>query len=371
MPPSPGRSSSDPSISQPLVSHRRGRIAKPLAKDAGVGRRAVRAAVRLGQGLVFHDAFLAAPAMAFHFFLSLLPALVFMGYVVANVAERRGTDVVLGPLLSNLPETAELVVKREVQHLATASTLGPASAITFFWLASGGMHGLMNAVETVVGAPRRPWWKKRLFALGWVVAGLVVVVLTSLAMVEWRGEAASAAPDVVTPTSAVTKDRTSVAAADKRAIPPPAHVGKSSATAALAEGRSRGPSASAPSGGASSQPKASSPRRPRLLRTGLQRAYALTFASVLSVVGLSFFYRFAVTHSKKLKRRVVPGAVVAVLLWLIISWAFGFYVSTLAGYAVYYGSLAAVAVLLMWLWLTSLALLIGAELNAQLEGLRD
>jgi membrane protein len=46
-------------------------------------------------------------------------------------------------------------------------------------------------------------------------------------------------------------------------------------------------------------------------------------------------------------------------------------VRTLTNYAVFYGSLAAVAVLLVWLWLASLAILVGAELNAQLEGLRD
>jgi membrane protein len=55
----------------------------------------------------------------------------------------------------------------------------------------------------------------------------------------------------------------------------------------------------------------------------------------------------------------------------VVSWAFGLYVSTLADYAAFYGSLAAVAVLLVWLWLTSFAILVGAELNSQLEGLRD
>ena len=54
-----------------------------------------------------------------------------------------------------------------------------------------------------------------------------------------------------------------------------------------------------------------------------------------------------------------------------MSWGFSLYVRTLATYTVYYGSLAAIAVLLIWLWLISLAMLIGAELNSQLEGLRD
>jgi membrane protein len=58
-------------------------------------------------------------------------------------------------------------------------------------------------------------------------------------------------------------------------------------------------------------------------------------------------------------------------VWLAVSWAFGNYVISLAEYAVYYGSLAAVAVLLLWLYLTSLSLLLGAEVNAILEGVRD
>ena len=46
------------------------------------------------------------------------------------------------------------------------------------------------------------------------------------------------------------------------------------------------------------------------------------------------------------------------------------YALSIADYALYYGSLAAVAVLLVWLYLTSLSLVLGAEMNAQLEGLR-
>ena len=56
---------------------------------------------------------------------------------------------------------------------------------------------------------------------------------------------------------------------------------------------------------------------------------------------------------------------------MLVSWAFEAYALSIADYALYYGSLAAVAVLLVWLYLTSLALVLGAEMNAQLEGVRD
>jgi membrane protein len=68
---------------------------------------------------------------------------------------------------------------------------------------------------------------------------------------------------------------------------------------------------------------------------------------------------------------VWTGTLVALLLWALVSWAFGTYVRTIAHYAVFYGSLATVAVILLWLYLTSLALVVGAEVNAVLEGMRD
>ena len=76
-------------------------------------------------------------------------------------------------------------------------------------------------------------------------------------------------------------------------------------------------------------------------------------------------------HPPGVVRRAWPGAIVALTAWLVVSWGFGVYVTSLGRYALFYGSLATVAVLLVWFYLTSWALLIGAELNAQLEGLRD
>jgi membrane protein len=71
------------------------------------------------------------------------------------------------------------------------------------------------------------------------------------------------------------------------------------------------------------------------------------------------------------QRKVWTGTFVALSLWALVSWAFGTYVRTIAHYAVFYGSLATVAVILLWLYLTSLALVVGAEVNAILEGMRD
>jgi membrane protein len=61
------------------------------------------------------------------------------------------------------------------------------------------------------------------------------------------------------------------------------------------------------------------------------------------------------------------GAFIAIVVWVLASAAFGFYVANFANYNKTYGSLAGVIVFLLWLWLTNLALLFGAELDAELE----
>jgi membrane protein len=112
-------------------------------------------------------------------------------------------------------------------------------------------------------------------------------------------------------------------------------------------------------------------RMRRILQAPSERVAALGFGMALMLCGLAAFYRFSVKHPAGVKRRAWPGAFAAMTVWLLVSWGFGEYVSSLGKYALFYGSLAAVAVLLFWFYLTSLALLVGAELNAQLEGVRD
>jgi membrane protein len=64
-------------------------------------------------------------------------------------------------------------------------------------------------------------------------------------------------------------------------------------------------------------------------------------------------------------RSVLPGGVLAVVLWIVASAAFAFYVANFASYNKTYGSLGGVIVFLVWLWLTNLAILLGAEFNAE------
>ncbi len=70
-------------------------------------------------------------------------------------------------------------------------------------------------------------------------------------------------------------------------------------------------------------------------------------------------------------RWLTPGSAVAVLLWVLASAGFAFYVANFASYNKVYGSLAGVVVFLIWLWISNLAVLLGAEFDAELARSRQ
>ena len=70
-------------------------------------------------------------------------------------------------------------------------------------------------------------------------------------------------------------------------------------------------------------------------------------------------------------RWITPGGVVAVLAWIAASVAFGFYVSNFGSYNKTYGTLGGVISFLVWMWVTNLAILFGAELDAEMERERE
>jgi membrane protein len=70
-------------------------------------------------------------------------------------------------------------------------------------------------------------------------------------------------------------------------------------------------------------------------------------------------------------RWLSPGAVVAIVVWLVASVAFGIYARNFGSYNKTYGALGGVIIFLVWMWLTNVALLLGAEFNAELERGRE
>ena len=92
---------------------------------------------------------------------------------------------------------------------------------------------------------------------------------------------------------------------------------------------------------------------------------------IVAVVIVATLY-YATPNVKQTKFRWLSiGALVAIVVWALLSLAFGFYVANFSSYNKTYGALAGVIVFLLWLWLTNLALLFGAELDAELERGRE
>lgn len=90
------------------------------------------------------------------------------------------------------------------------------------------------------------------------------------------------------------------------------------------------------------------------------------------VVLITALLYYATPNVKQPKFRWISvGAVVAILVWMVASAVFGLYVANFSSYDKTYGSLAGVVVFLLWLWITNLALLFGAELDAELERGRE
>jgi membrane protein len=88
---------------------------------------------------------------------------------------------------------------------------------------------------------------------------------------------------------------------------------------------------------------------------------------ILVMVALAVLYRVAPDRDAPKFRWVSVGAVVATVMWLLASIGFSLYVSLFGNYAKTYGALAGVVVMMLWLWLTSYAVLLGAEINAESE----
>ena len=88
------------------------------------------------------------------------------------------------------------------------------------------------------------------------------------------------------------------------------------------------------------------------------------------LIAFGGFYRFGPDLDNPRWRLVSPGAVTALAVWLAASGGFAWYVSNFGSYNKTWGSLATVIVMLTWLWLSSLALLLGAEIDAEVERTR-
>jgi membrane protein len=264
---------------------------------AGPLRRQLRALIRR----LFRDHVArAAGAMTFNLFLAAIPMLALAGWLFATVLHNSPYAMSsVSAWLDLSPGEVRELVEQDFRRFS-AGSVAPFAIPGSLWLASSAFHTFMSVFESAAPGERRPWWMKRLIALGCVLVAIFAFGLSGFLTV-------------------------SIAGGPLRVL---------SWFGAEAQGA---------------------------------RTAAVLVAMVTATLLLAAFFYIGVRRSA-VKRVVWPGAIVTVTIATVASWAFARFARTLARYALFYGSLAAVAVLLLWLWLLCAALLVGAELNAQLEG---
>ncbi len=82
---------------------------------------------------------------------------------------------------------------------------------------------------------------------------------------------------------------------------------------------------------------------------------------------IALIYKYAPIRRNPKFRWVTWGSIVATVLWLVGSWAFSYFVNNFGNFNKTYGSVAAIIILLLWFFLTSFLILIGAEINSEME----
>lgn len=271
--------------------------------DGGSVRRAV---WQLGHNLVVHSAARTASAMAFDLFMAFVPMLALAGWVLAHLVTTSRGALEAGSLLFEItPNQMHELLARHFSRLS-ASSLAPLAGLGGWWLASSAFHTLISVYEEAFGIQARPWYTKRVIALGCALLGICALSLSgTLGLV--------------------------VAAA-------------------------------------TGNPIASFLWVP-LAATGLGKVLSIVLALSVATGFFALLFRVSVRRKGGVKRHVVPGAVVAVALGALSTAAFGYYATQLGRYAVFYGSLAAVAITMAWLWLWCLSTLLGVELNVLLENM--
>lgn len=234
----------------------------------------------------------AASAMAFDLFLSLIPLVAAAGVILNRLHSSSATT--LGPLLKAIPPAVAQLIDGEFLRLSEAgfAVFAPVVVLAFAWVSSAGLSTALGVFECIYIGSERPWWKRRLIAIAYVLSGLLIVsIVTAIGL--WVASKS----------------------------------------------------------------------------TTLGWILGFCLPVVAPVLLVAAFFRIATQRTGGPKRRIFPGAILTVALWAATSTAFSFYVGRIASYATLYGNLATVAIALLWLWLASLALLVGGEVNALLDGI--
>jgi membrane protein len=254
------------------------------------------------------DIFGRAAQLSYYFLLALFPLLLFLTSVIGLIM---GSGTGLRHSLFNylgkvLPSSASTLVSTTMFEVSNASGGGKISfgILAALWAASTGMGAISESLNVAYHVKEtRPWWKQRLTAVLLTVA-LGVLIIWALILVLYGGKIADFLAS---------------------------HYGFGEAFV--------------------------------IAWKVLQWPIVLAFL----FIGFALIYYWAPDLKDQNWRWVTPGSIVAVVLWLLVSLAFRLYLHYFNSYSKTYGSLGAVIILMLWFYLTGAAILIGGEVNADIE----
>jgi membrane protein len=249
-----------------------------------------------------------AAQLSFYFLLALFPLLIFLsalfGYAFAGNSELYNR--LLGHLASVMPKSAYQLVRATMDEI-TAGSSGHKLSFGFaaaLWTASSGMDAIINGLNIAYNVRElRPWWKRRLVALNLTVL-LALMTLAALGLMLAGGSIG-------------------------RWVAGRFHFGEF-----------------------------------------FERLWAITQVGIPFLFMLLVFaiiYRFAPNIRDYGWQGLMPGTLFAVVCWLLATGAFRLYLAYFDNYNRTYGSLGAVIVLLLWLYVTGLAILLGGEVNSEIR----
>ncbi|KMO72530.1 hypothetical protein BST22_27915 [Mycolicibacterium chubuense] len=249
-----------------------------------------------------------AAALTYFAVLSLFPALLVVMSLLGVVGQgERTADTILGIVDDVSPGAAVDVLRQPIEQLVNAPSAGITLVVGILgalWSASGYVGAFGRAMNRIYEVEEgRPAWKLRLQQLALTFAGLIVAAIAALLL--------------------------AVSGPVAEAVGGSLGIGETGLTVWNIA------------------------RWPVLL--------------LLVVVGVATLYSNGPNVQQPKFRWISVGAAIAILTWIVASLLFGVYVANFGSYNKTFGTLAGVIVFLLWLWLTNLALLFGAEVDAELE----
>jgi len=246
-----------------------------------------------------------AAALSYYFLFSLFPALLFLTSLLGMLPVPDLMDRFMGYFAQTLPEDASSVVRKTLHEIQRGAHGGLLSIgmIGTLWAASSGMGSVMNALNVAYHISETRPWWRRQLIAIGLTVGFTVFILTALVLL-------------------VFGPRLSGAFAGRFGLGPQF--------------------------------------------TSVSNALNLPLVILFVLVGIALIYYLA-PDAEQRWRWVTPGSAVAIVLWLGMSYGLRLYVTQFANYNATYGSIGGVILLTLWLYLTGLVLLLGAEVNSEIE----